>query len=56
MADVKIEDGMIKITDLIIQDPKAAKVLAEYPENRWTEVTRRALKIGLGYMQGGAED
>lgn len=56
MADVKIEDGMIKITDLIVQDPKAAKALAEYPENRWTEVTRRALKIGLGYMKGGAEE
>ncbi len=56
MADVKIEDGMIKITDLIVQDPHAAKILAEYPENRWTEITRRALKIGLGYMKGGAED
>ena len=56
MADVKIEDGMIKITDLIIQDPSAAKVLEEYPEQRWAEITRRALKIGLGYMKGGAED
>jgi len=56
VADVKIEDGMIKITDLTIQDPNSAKVLAEYPENRWTEVTRRALKIGLGYMKGGADE
>ncbi len=56
MADVKIEDGMIKVNDLIIQDPAAAKVLAEYPEARWTEITRRALKIGLGYMKGGADD
>ena len=56
MANVKIEDGMIKVNDLIIQDPHAAKVLAEYPENRWTEVTRRALKIGLEYMKGGADD
>ncbi len=56
MADVKIEDGMIRIKELDIQDPKAAKVLAEYPENRWSEITRRALKIGLGYLQGGAQD
>ena len=56
MANVKIEDGVIKITELDIQDPKAAKVLAEYPENRWTEVARRAIKIGLGYLKGGAQD
>ena len=56
VADVKIEDGMIKVKDLIIQDSAAAKVLAEYPEARWTEITRRALKIGLGYMKGGADD
>jgi hypothetical protein len=56
VADVKIEDGMIRIKELDIQDPKAAKVLAEYPENRWSEITRRALKIGLGYLQGGAQD
>ena len=55
MADVKIEDGMIKIADLVIQDPSSAKVLEEYPEARWTEITRRALKIGLGYMKGGAD-
>ncbi len=56
MGEVKIEDGIIKITQLDIQDPKAAKVLAEYPENRWTEVTRRAIKIGMGYLKGGAQD
>jgi len=55
VADVKIEDGMIKIADLVIQDQNSAKVLAEYPENRWTEVTRRAVKIGFGYMKGGAD-
>ena len=56
MADVRIEDGVIKILELDIQDPKAAGVLAEYPEARWAEVTRRALKIGLGYLKGGAQD
>ncbi len=56
VAEIKIEDGIIKISQLDIQDPKIAKVLAEYPENRWTEVTRRAIKIGMGYLQGGAQD
>ena len=56
MADVKVEDGIIRIQALDIQDLKAAKVLAEYPEARWPEITRRALKIGLGYLQGGAQD
>ncbi len=56
MAEVRIDDGIIKITELDIQDQKSAKVLAEYPENRWTEVTRRAIKIGLGYLKGGAQD
>lgn len=55
MAEVKIEDGIIRIKELDIQDPKASKVLAEYPEARWPEITRRALKIGLGYLQGGAD-
>lgn len=55
MAEVKIEDGIIKISQLDIQDHKIAKVLAEYPEDRWTEVTRRAIKIGMGYLQGGAQ-
>lgn len=56
MAEVKIEDGIIRIKELDVQDPKAARVLAEYPEARWSEITRRALKIGLGYLQGGAQD
>ena len=56
MAEVKVEDGIIKVIGLDIQDPKIAKILAEYPENRWCEVTRRAIKIGLGYLQGGAQD
>ena len=55
MADIKIDDGIIKITGLDIQDPKASAVLAEYPEVRWPEITRRALKIGLGYLKGGAD-
>ena len=56
MADVKIQDGVIKILELDVQDPKAASVLEEYPEARWAEITRRALKIGLGYLKGGAQD
>ncbi len=55
MAQVKIQDGIIKVIELDVQDPKAAAVLAEYPEVRWAEVTRRALKIGLGYLKGGAQ-
>ena len=56
MGNVRIEDGIIKITDLDVQDPNAAKVLKEYPETRWNEMTRRAIKIGLGYLKGGAQD
>lgn len=55
VAQVKIQDGIIKVIELDVQDPKAAAVLAEYPEVRWAEVTRRALKIGLGYLKGGAQ-
>ena len=53
MADIHIEDGIIKILSLEVQDPKAAAVLAEYPQARWAEITRKALKIGLGYLKGG---
>ncbi len=56
MADVQIEDGIIRVLQLDIQDPKAAAVLAEYPQVRWPEITRRALKIGLGYLKGGGKD
>ena len=56
VAEVKIDDGIIKVVSLEIQDPKVAKILAEYPENRWCEITRRAVKIGLGYLKGGAQD
>jgi hypothetical protein len=56
VAQVTIQDGIIKVIELDVQDPKAAAVLAEYPEVRWAEVTRRALKIGLGYLKGGAQD
>lgn len=56
VADVRIEDGIIKVKDLDVMDPKAAAALAEYPEVRWAEVTRRALKIGLGYLKGGAQE
>jgi hypothetical protein len=53
VADVQIDDGIIKILSLEVQDPKAAAVLAEYPQGRWAEITRKALKIGLGYLKGG---
>ncbi|MCC2641790.1 MAG: hypothetical protein M3M98_04480 [Nitrospirota bacterium] len=56
MADVQIEDGIIRVVQLDIQDPKAAAVLAEYPQVRWAEITRRAMKIGLGYLKGGGKD
>ncbi|MDA0737426.1 MAG: hypothetical protein O2999_02695 [Nitrospirae bacterium] len=55
MAEVKIDDGIIKIIGLDVQDPKVAKILEEYPEARWCEITRRAIKIGLGYLKGGAD-
>ena len=55
MADVKIEDGIIRVKELDVQDPKAAAVLMEYPEVKWPEIIRRALKIGLGYLKGGAQ-
>ncbi len=53
MADIQVDDGIIRITNLEIQDPKAAAVLSAYPQVRWAELTRRAVKIGLGYLQGG---
>ena len=53
MADVQIEDGIIKIQSLEVQDSKAAAVLAEYPQARGAEMTRKAVKIGLGYLKGG---
>ncbi len=56
VADIKLEDGIIRIAELDIQDPKAAAVLKEYPPARWAEITRRAVKIGLGYLKGGAQD
>jgi hypothetical protein len=55
VAEVRIEDGIIKVIQLEVQDVKAAAVLAEYPEARWPEITRRALKIGLGYLKGGGQ-
>lgn len=56
VAEVQIQDGIIKVIELDVQDPKAAAVLAEYPPVRWSEITRRAIKIGLGYLKGGARD
>jgi hypothetical protein len=55
-SGIKIEDGIIYISALYLQDPKAAAILAQYPQPRWTEMTRRALKIGLNYLKGGADD
>ena len=54
--DIKIEDGIIYIATLYLQDPKSAAILAQYPPARWNEMTRRALKIGLNYLKGGADD
>lgn len=56
VADIQIDDGIIKILNLEIQDPKAAAVLSAYPQARWAEITRRAVKIGLGYLKGGEAD
>ena len=53
VADIQIEDGIIRILSLEIQDPKAAAILSAYPQARWAEITRRAVKIGLGYLKGG---
>ncbi len=53
--EIRIEDGIVYITTLYLQDPRAAAILAEYPESRWPEMARRALKIGLNYMKGGAD-
>jgi len=55
VADIQIDDGIIKILSLEIQDPKAAAVLSAYPQARWAEITRRAVKIGLGYLKGGEQ-
>ncbi|HXV69078.1 MAG TPA: hypothetical protein VD738_09160 [Nitrospira sp.] len=56
MPDIRVEDGVVRIVDLDIQDPKAAAILAAYPPVRWPEITRRAIKIGLGYLKGGEKD
>ena len=53
--EIRIEDGIVYITNLYLQDPKAAAILAKYPESQWSEMTRRALKIGLNYLKGGAD-
>ncbi len=53
VADIQMDNGIIKILNLEVQDPKAAAVLAEYPQVRWAEITRKAVKIGLGYLKGG---
>lgn len=56
VADIRIDDGIISILTLDIQDPKAAAVLSAYPQARWAEITRRAVKIGLGYLKGGEQE
>jgi hypothetical protein len=53
--EVRIEDGIVYVTNLYLQDSQAATILAEYPETRWPEVIRRALKIGLNYMKSGTD-
>ena len=56
MADIQIDSGIITITGLDIQDVKAAAILAASPPERRAEITRRAIKIGLGYLKGGEND
>lgn len=53
MADIQIKDGIITIANLDVQDQNIAAILAAYPQARWAEITRRAVKIGLGYLKGG---
>ena len=53
VADIQIDDGILRILNLEIQDPKSAAILSAYPQARWAEITRRAVKIGLGYLKGG---
>ena len=55
-SGITIEDGIIYISTLYLQDPKAAAILAQYPQVRWSEMTRRALKIGLNYLKGGVDE
>ncbi len=56
MAAIRVDDGIIKIDNLDVQDHKAATILAAYPPTRWAEITRRAVKIGLGYLKGGEKN
>jgi len=56
VADIQIEDGILRIQQLDIQDPTVAAILSAYPQTRWAEITRRAVKIGLGYLKGGERD
>ncbi|MBK9308304.1 MAG: hypothetical protein IPM58_14765 [Nitrospira sp.] len=56
MADIQITDGILRIQQLDIQDPTVAAILSAYPQTRWAEITRRAVKIGLGYLKGGERD
>ena len=55
-SGITIEDGIIYISTLYLQDPKAAAILSQYPQARWSEMTRRALKIGLNYLKGGVDE
>lgn len=56
MAEIHIDNGIITIVNLDVQDTKAAAVLAAYPTERRAEITRRAIKIGLGYLKGGEQE
>ncbi|MDH4084351.1 MAG: hypothetical protein OEV99_16075 [Nitrospira sp.] len=56
MADIQIDDGILRIRNLDIQDPTTTAILSAYPQTRWAEITRRAVKIGLGYLKGGESD
>lgn len=56
MAEIHIDNGIITIVNLDVQDTKAAAILAAYPAERRAEITRRAIKIGLGYLKGGEQE
>jgi hypothetical protein len=56
MAEVKVEGEVIIVKELEVQDPNAAAVLKAYPEALRAEITRRALKIGLGYLKSPERD
>ena len=56
MADVKLEDGIIRIKELDIQDVRQLKSWPNTLKHDGLKSPAVRLKIGLGYLQGGAQD